>query len=352
LEDYVFVVHESLQIHQFGVWRLPAERFGPRDHASLHQSARIGSGEYRVRRISAGSSMSRRRNGEGSIYPVKDNTGRITGYRGYVWCTNPSGERYRKYVKGKTYEATRRAWFKLRDEASRGPVTADVPKLAEFLAYWLRDIVQPNLSPKTYEKYDMFVRVHIAPHLGKKSLDKISVRDVRHWLNQLSSVCQCCAQQKDARRPQAKHRCCAIGQCCHETLSPRSRKDARDALRAALACAIEEEIITRNPVAVIRLPAPRKSKRRYWSVDDARRFLESARRGGETLYATFVLVLVLGLRRGEVLGLTWELVDLDATELYVGEQVQRVGHQLVLAAGRGAPKVHPCKLGQLLDSNS
>ena len=42
--------------------------------------------------------MSRRHNGEGSIYPVKD------GYRGYVWCTNPDGTRYRKYVKGKTYD--------------------------------------------------------------------------------------------------------------------------------------------------------------------------------------------------------------------------------------------------------
>ena len=59
--------------------------------------------------------MTRRHNGEGSIYPVKD------GYRGYVWCTNPAGTRYRKYVKGKTYEDTRAAWLKLRDAASRGP---------------------------------------------------------------------------------------------------------------------------------------------------------------------------------------------------------------------------------------
>ena len=50
--------------------------------------------------------MTRRRNGEGSIYPVKDSHGRVTGYRGYVWCTKPGGERYRKYVKGQTYEAT------------------------------------------------------------------------------------------------------------------------------------------------------------------------------------------------------------------------------------------------------
>jgi hypothetical protein len=89
--------------------------------------------------------MSRRHSGEGSIYPVKD------GYRGYVWCTNPAGERYRKYVKCKTYDETQRAWLKLRDQASRGPVASDVPSLEKFLRYWLQEIVQPNLAPKTYE---------------------------------------------------------------------------------------------------------------------------------------------------------------------------------------------------------
>jgi integrase len=77
------------------------------------------------------------------------------------------------------------------------------------------------------------------------------------------------------------------------------------------------------------LPAPRTHKRRWWTVDDARRFLESVRSAGEPLYAAFVLILVLGLRKGEVLGLTWRLVDLDAAELYVGEQVHRVGRELI-----------------------
>jgi hypothetical protein len=112
--------------------------------------------------------MTRRRNGEGSIYPVKDSHGRVTGYRGYVWCTKPGGERYRKYVKGQTYEATQRAWFKLRDEAGRGPVSSDVPKLGDFLSYWLKEIVQPNLAPKTYQT--SCSPVYIDPYLAKSAL--------------------------------------------------------------------------------------------------------------------------------------------------------------------------------------
>ena len=111
-------------------------------------------------------------------------------------------------------------------------------------------------------------------------------------------------------------------------MSARRRADARDTLRAALTCAAEE-IIARNPAAIVRLPAPHTRKRRWWSVDEARQFLESTRHGQETLYAAYVLIPVLGLRKGEVLGLTWELVNLDAAELYVGEQVQRVGNELL-----------------------
>ena len=269
--------------------------------------------------------MSRRHNGEGSIYPVKG------GYRAYVWCTNPAGERYRKYVQGKSYDDTQRAWLKLRDEANNGPVASDVPALGKFLHYWLDEIVQPNLAPKTYEKYELFARLHIIPHLGTKRLDKLQVKDIRQWLNKLGRICQCCAQGKDAARPAGRQRCCASGKCCHEVLSPGTRKDARNALRAALTCAVEEQIIPRNPAAVIRLPDRRDPKRnqRSWTANEARQFLESARRDNDVLYAAYVLILVLGLRKGELLGLTWQAVNLDAGELYVGEQLQRIGRQLL-----------------------
>jgi integrase len=264
-----------------------------------------------------------RGNGEGSLYQVPG------GWRGYVWVTGPDGIRRRKYVKAATYEEVQQKWLRLRNKAAAGPVASNVPKVGEFLTYWLREIVQPNLAPKTYESYEMFARLHISPYLGGKRLDKLSARDVRQWLNRLRQTCQCCAQGKDARRPVGKQRCCALGHCCQQTLSTRACRGARDTLRAALTHAItEDELITRNPAAMVRLPASRARKIRAWSVTEACAFLESARTGRDPLYVAYVLMLILGLRRGEVLGLPWANVSLDADELDVSWQLQRAGREL------------------------
>ena len=270
--------------------------------------------------------MTRRRgrgNSEGSLYPVPG------GWRGYVWVTGPDGIRRRKYVKATTYESAQAAWLKLRSKAANGPVASNLPKLAEFMADRLREVVKPNLAPKTFEKYEMFSRLYIGPYLGGKRLDKLTPRDVRIWLNQLRETCQCCAQGKDARRPGAKRRCCAIGNCCDQVASIRTCRDARDTLRAALTHAVtEDELIGRNVAALVRLPSGRTRKIRAWSVTEACTFLESARTDRDPLYVAYVLMLVLGLRRGEVLGLPWVNVNLDISELDVNWQLQRTGRQL------------------------
>jgi integrase len=82
------------------------------------------------------------------------------------------------------------------------------------------------------------------------------------------------------------------------------------------------------------VPPPHRQRARSrrpkpWTVEEARQFLESARADGDALYAAYVLILVLGLRRGEVLGLAWDDVDLDAGEVYIAWQVQRVGGKLL-----------------------
>ncbi|MFE9658304.1 hypothetical protein [Micromonospora sp. NPDC006431] len=70
-----------------------------------------------------------------------------------------------------------------------------------------------------------------------------------------------------------------------------------------------EELVVKNVAALVKLPPIRARKGKSWSSEEARAFLESSRDGDDYLYAAYVLVLVLGLRKGEVLGLTWDHIE-------------------------------------------
>jgi integrase len=265
----------------------------------------------------------KRANGEGSIFPYRN------GYAAYVWVTKPDGKRDRKYVYGKTREEVHDKWIALHKRAKAGPVATSVPTVGQYVNRWLAEVVKPNLAPLTHATYETFARLYIVPGVGDKRLDRLQVRDVQVWLNRLRDTCQCCAQGKDAARPAARRRCCSVGHCCKDFISGRTVGDIRATLRSALSHAIAEDLIGRNVAASVKLPTSRSTKRRAWSSDEARRFLESAKADGDPFYAAYVLVLVLGLRKGEVLGLTWDDVDLDKAELTIGRQLQRVGGQLL-----------------------
>ncbi|MFJ4434713.1 tyrosine recombinase XerC [Streptomyces sp. NPDC088923] len=265
----------------------------------------------------------KRGNGEGSIYPYRN------GHAAYVWVTKPDGKRARKYVYGKTREEVHDKWIKLHADAKKGPVATRHRTLSAFLAYWLDEIVKPNLAPLTYVSYEGSVRLYINPHLGQKRLDRLTVRDVREWINKLAGSCQCCAQGKDAKRQPSAQRCCAVGDCCETHPSKRVVQAARDALRAALTHAVTEEEINKNVASLVKVPKPRRKRIKPWSVTEAGRFLADCAARGDHLFAAWVLVLCLGLRRGEVLGLTWKSVDFEAGEIYVDHQIQRAQRQIL-----------------------
>jgi integrase len=271
--------------------------------------------------FSAMSPARSRHNGEGSIYPCSH------GFGAYAWITTPDGRRQRKYVYGKSREDVHKKWLELLRSAQNGPVVSKSPTLAQYMSGWLSEVVEPNLAPSTVSNYAMFVRLYIAPDLGLRKLDKLTVRDVQAWMNVLRTRCQCCFQGKDAARDKPK--CCAVGECCHQVASEWTRHQAWTVLRAALASAVRDELVPRNVAVLVRVPVPRQRRTVMWSVEESRRFLESARADGDPYYAGYVLMLVLGLRRGEVLGLAWEDVDLDARELHVSWQLQRIGGRLL-----------------------
>jgi integrase len=266
-----------------------------------------------------------RASGEGSIFPYRN------GYAAYVWVMKPNGQRQRKYVYGKTREQVHSKWLALQQRARQGPVATNVPALGEFLAYWLDEVVKPNLAPLTHATYETFVRLYIVPGLGAKRLDRLQVRDIQTWLNKLARTCQCCAQGKDARRRQGSQCCCAIGKCCDSRLSAVTINDIRACLRSALSQAATEDLIVKNMAMSVKVPSKRLRKRKMqaWSSEEARRFFESARDDSDPLYVAYVLILALGLRKGEVLGLVWNDVNLDSAELTLGRQLQRVSGQLL-----------------------
>jgi hypothetical protein len=119
----------------------------------------------------------------------------------YAWVPKPNGLRARKYVYGKTREDVHDKWIKLQ-RARQGPVPTRVPTVAAYVTNWLEDVVRPNLAPTTSAKYETFSRLYIVPGIGAKRLDRLQVRDVQTWLNRVRATCQCCAQGKDARRPE------------------------------------------------------------------------------------------------------------------------------------------------------
>lgn len=212
-----------------------------------------------------------RANGEGSIFPYRN------GYAAYAWVTKPDGKRARKYVYGKTREEVHEKWVKLQGQAQQGPVATRVPTFGDYVRYWLREIVAPNLSPGTEVTYEYVARCYLIPGLGAKRLDRLQVPDVQTWIYSVGRSCQCCAQGKDAKRSPDKQRCCAVGKCCEDLPSVATIAHIRRVLRSVLSQAMTDGYVTRNVARLVKLPPQRKHKRKSWTSDEARRFLESAR---------------------------------------------------------------------------
>jgi len=243
----------------------------------------------------------RRSHGEGSLFQRSSDgvwVGRLD--LGYV-----DGKRIRKSVYGKTEREARHKLNELRRQHERGmPVVTKRQRLAGYLEHWLVDVLPGTVKESTQASYVDMVRRHIVPVLGHIYLDKLAPADVRRFLNRK-------AAEKSARgRP----------------FSARTVQYLHAILRRALEHACREELLGRN---VARLVSPRQVEREEvdpWTLEETQQFLKTAQR--DRLYPLYVLALMLGLRRGELLALRWSLIDLDEGVLRVRESLQRIDGQL------------------------
>ncbi|WP_381796259.1 tyrosine-type recombinase/integrase [Streptomyces niveus] len=231
----------------------------------------------------------RRPNGGGTITKRAD--GR---YQGAAYVTNTDGNRVRKYVYGSTWDEAAEKLGKLQDQERNGiPVPSRSWALGEWLAYWLEHIVEPDCEYNTYAKYESKVRLYLAPHLGKKPLVKLTPAQIRTFMSTL----------KRNKVPAA------------------TRFEVLRTLRNALNRAVREELLTRNVALLVDMPKVSKDKGTAWNAREAITFLRTTR--AHRFYAACVLVLVLGLRRSEVLGLRWQDIDFEGRQFTPAKQVQR-----------------------------
>lgn len=171
--------------------------------------------------------------------------------------------------------------------------------LAAFLEDRWLPAKRATLRPSTHESYARNARAHVVPALGSARLQGLSADAMTTFYGQLAQERKVAGE---TRPP----------------LSARTIRYVHTILRMALADALRWGLVVRNVADAATPPSASAAKpptMRTWTADDLRRFLEHIRE--DRLYAAWHVLAMTGMRRGEVLGLDWRDLDLEAGRLAV-----------------------------------
>ena len=205
----------------------------------------------------------------------------------------PDGPK-RKTLYGRKYKQVERKLAEARGDAARGLVfDAENQTVGEYLERWLRDSVQGSVRPVTHASYAGLMKKHVVPELGRVKLDKLSPAHLQGLYRAKLGT----------------------------GLSPRTVQYVHTVLHRALKQALRWNLVPRNVAEAVDPPRMRKGEMHPLTASEARKLLEAAREG--RLEALYVLAVHCGLRQGELLGLKWADVDLEAGSLQVRRTLSR-----------------------------
>lgn len=177
--------------------------------------------------------------------------------------------------------------------------------LGLYLEQWLQDYAATNTAPRTYERYEEIVRLHLIPNLGRINLTQLKPEHIQAFY----------AKSLTSGRINGKG-----------GLSAQTVKHHHRVLSEALKHALKWGLVGRNVCDAVDPPRPEKKEMATVFTEDIGRLLEEARKMEEVSSIPYYIIvytaLHTGMRRGELLALRWCDVDLDLMTIYLNRSLQ------------------------------
>jgi integrase len=181
--------------------------------------------------------------------------------------------------------------------------------VGDFLLYWVDHIARPDLAPNTYDSYRWEIEKHIVPlmgHIPLSGLTPLLVQEFYAHKLQAGSI----APTKKGGPPRG--------------LSNRSVAYLHSILSQALECAVDLELLEKNPCAKAKPPRGKRTQsgpQMYvLNIDQLRDFLAFAQHHRD--YAVIYTAAYTGARQSELLGLVWSSVLWDQCQLSISQALR------------------------------
>lgn len=248
---------------------------------------------------------SRRGNNEGTVYKRPDGTwcGQVT-----VGINPATGKSRRPTFYGRTRAEVVAKMTDAKHKVQTGTYIEPTSfTLGQWLDKWLTEYKKGQLKPSTYQSYAGLVARHIKPALGSVPLAKLQAHNLQAFYNEKLASGRISVGKHEGTEKQ------------DSGLSTRVVRYFHAVIREALQQAVKEGLLPRNVADATSPPAMKHKPMRPLTEDELLTFLGAAKE--DRFFAAYLLAVTTGLRRGELLGLCWDSVDLKGAAIVVQRQL-------------------------------